>query len=62
MKVHEPWFDEECLRFWDQRKQAKMQWLQDPNKSNVDNLNKVRREASKYFRNKKTEYLKAKID
>ena len=25
--------------FLDQRKQAKMQWLQDPNQSNVDNLN-----------------------
>jgi len=36
-----------------------MQWLQDTNKSSVDNLNNVRREAS---RNKKKEYLKAKID
>jgi hypothetical protein len=25
-----PWFDEECLRFLDQRTQAKMQWVQDP--------------------------------
>jgi hypothetical protein len=30
-----------------------MQWLQDPNKSNVDNLNSVRRETSRHFRNKK---------
>jgi len=36
--------------------------LQDPNQSNVDNLNYVRCEASKHFRNKKKEYLKAKID
>jgi hypothetical protein len=36
-KQHKPWFDE-CLQFLDQRKQAKMQWLQDPNISNVDNL------------------------
>jgi len=28
--------------FLDQRKQAKMQWLQDPNQSNVDNLNNVK--------------------
>jgi hypothetical protein len=28
----------------------------------VDNLNNVRREASKHFRNKEKEYLKAKID
>ena len=29
---------------------------------NVDNLNTVRRETSRHFRKKKTEYLKAKID
>jgi hypothetical protein len=39
-----------------------MQWLQNPNLSNVDNLNNVRREASRHFRNKKKEYLKAKIN
>jgi len=38
-----------------------MQRLRDPNHSNVDNLNNVRREASKHFRNKMKEYLKAKI-
>jgi len=38
-----------------------MHWLQDPNQSNVDNLNSVRREASRKFRNKKKEYLKAKF-
>jgi hypothetical protein len=43
-------------------KQAKMQWLQNPNQSNVDNLNNVRREASRHFRNKKKEYLKSKIN
>jgi len=39
-----------------------MQWLQDPNQSNVHNLNDVICEASRHFRNKKKEYLKAKID
>jgi hypothetical protein len=39
-----------------------MQWLQDPNHSNVYNLNNVRREASRHFRNNKKEYLKIKID
>ena len=40
-----------------------MQWLQDVNqKKNVDNLNSVRREASRHFRNKKKEYLKGKMD
>ena len=39
-----------------------MQWLQDPNQSNVDNLNNVRLEAIGQFRNIKKEYLKAKIE
>ena len=62
MKQHKPWFYEECLRFLDQRKQAKLQWIEDPSQSNVDNLNNVRSEASRHFRNKKKEYLKAKIE
>ena len=33
-------------------KQNKMQWIQDPSQSNVDNLNNVRREVSRHFRNK----------
>ena len=56
------WFDEECLGFLDQRKQAKMQWVQDPSQSNVDNLNSVRHEVSRHFRNKKKAYLRAKIE
>jgi len=39
-----------------------MQWLQDPNHSNVDNLNNVRGAASRHFRNKEKEYLEVKID
>jgi len=39
-----------------------MQWLQDPNQSNVENPNNVICDASRHFRNKKTEYLKATID
>jgi hypothetical protein len=61
-KQHKPFFDEECSQFLDQRKQAKMQWLQYPNQSNSDNLNNSRHEASRHFRNKKREYLKAKIN
>ena len=62
LKQHKPWFAEKCLDFLDQRKQAKMQWVQNPNQSNVDNLNNVRHEVSRHFRNKKEEYLKAKIE
>ena len=39
-----------------------MQWIQDPSRSNVDNLNNVRRDTSRHFRNKKKAYLKAKIE
>jgi hypothetical protein len=39
-----------------------VQWLQDRNQSSLDNLNDARREACRYFRNKKMEYLKAKIN
>ena len=39
-----------------------MQWLQNPNQSNVDNLNNVMCEASKHFTNKEMNYRKAKID
>jgi hypothetical protein len=46
----------------DQRKQAKLQWLQDPREINGNNLNKVRRETSRHFRNKTREYLKGKIN
>jgi len=61
-KQNKPWFDEECLGFLDQRKRAKIQWVQDPSQSNVDNLNKVRREVGRHFRNKKKAYLRAKIE
>jgi hypothetical protein len=33
LKQHKAWLDEECLCFLDQRKQAKMQWLEDPNQT-----------------------------
>ena len=36
LKQHKPWFDEECLGFLDQRKQAKMQCVEDISKTNVD--------------------------
>jgi len=39
-----------------------MQWIHDPSQSNVHNLNNVRRDASRHFRNKKKAYLKAKIE
>jgi uncharacterized protein YaaR (DUF327 family) len=62
LKKPKAWFDERCSKLLDQRKQAKLQWLQDPIEINGDNLNNVRREESRYFRNKKREYLNDKIN
>jgi O-succinylbenzoate synthase len=55
LKQHKAWLDEEYLPFLDQRKQVKVQWLQDANQSNVGNVNNVKREASRRLRNKKKE-------
>jgi len=60
LRQQNPWLDEECLRFLDQRKQAKIQWLQDPNQSNVDNLKNARRESNRHCRNKKKKYKACK--
>ena len=48
-KQHKPWFDKECVDFLDQRKQAKMQWIQDPSQSNVDNLNNINNNNNIYL-------------
>ena len=62
LKQHKLQFDEECSGFLDQRQQAKLQWVDDPSESNVDNLSIVRLEVSKHFRNKKKAYPKYKIE
>jgi len=62
LKQDKLWFHEECFGFLDQRKQAKMRCYKIQIKKNLDNLNGVRCEASRHFRNKKDEYLIAKID
>jgi len=62
LKQNKPSFVEECLDFLDQRKRVKMQRIQDPSQRNVDILNNVRREVSRYFRDKKKAYLRAKIE
>jgi hypothetical protein len=55
LKKHMPWFYEGCLKLLDQRKQAKLQWLQDPSEINGNNLNNVRHKASRHFGNRKKE-------
>jgi hypothetical protein len=54
--------DEGCPKLVDQRKRGKLQWLQNLNEKNGVNLKIVRREASLYFKNKKRECLKDKIN
>jgi hypothetical protein len=58
LKKHKPWFDEGCSKLLEQRKEAKLQWLQDRSKINGDNLNNIRQETRRHFRNKKRTYLK----
>jgi hypothetical protein len=50
------------IKILDQRKQAQLQWLQDPSEINGDNQNNVRCETSRYFTNTNREYLNDKID
>jgi hypothetical protein len=56
LKKHKPWFNKGCSKLLDQRKQAKLNWLQDPNKINGANLNNIGCGVSRHFRNKKREY------
>jgi hypothetical protein len=62
LKKHKPWFHKGCSKLLDPSKQAKLQWLQDPSEINADNLNNVKREASRHFRIKKRKYLRDKIN
>jgi hypothetical protein len=62
LKKHEPWIEEGCSKLSEQKKQAKLQWLHDTSEINGNYLNNVRSEGSRYFRNKKGEYLKDKIN
>ena len=62
MQQHKSRFDKVGLRFLDQMKQDKMQWLWEPNQSNAGNLYNVRRETIRHFGNKQNEYLRAKIN
>jgi hypothetical protein len=43
----------EYSKLVDRKKQAKLEWLQDPSEVTEDNLCDVRREASRHFRKRK---------
>jgi hypothetical protein len=51
-----------CSKLLYQGKQAKLQWLQNPSKTNGDNLNNVRHKTGRPYWNKMREYLKQKIN
>jgi hypothetical protein len=61
-KKHKRWLDEGFSKLIDQRKEAKLQGLQDPSEIDGDNLNNVSHGARRYVTNKKREYLKDKIN
>ena len=44
------------------RKQAKLNWLHEPNEINLENLGNIRRETSRILKNKKREYFKEKTN
>jgi hypothetical protein len=56
-KKQKLWLGEGCSELLDHVKEAKFQRLQDPSEINGDNLNNVRYDAIRHFRNKKREYL-----
>jgi hypothetical protein len=62
LKLNKPWFDDECSKLIGQWNQAKLQWLLNPSHINGDNLQNLRRETNRIFRNKKIEYLKGTIN
>jgi hypothetical protein len=45
LKKYKPWFYKGCSELLDQRKQAKLQWLQNPSEINGDNLKNERMKA-----------------
>jgi hypothetical protein len=50
----------ECSKLLEQRKKTKLQWLQNTSQMTGTNLNNVRHETSRTFRNKKREELETK--
>jgi hypothetical protein len=46
LKHNKPWFDDECSKLIDKRKQAKLQWLQNSGQINGNNLQNFKRKTS----------------
>ena len=61
VKKKKPWFDEDCSKVGERRKQAKLKFLQYPTQFRRDNYHNETRETSRTHRNKKRDYLKGKL-
>jgi hypothetical protein len=61
-KHNKPWFDDECSKLIDPWRQAKLQWLQNPSQISGDDVQNLKHETSRTFRNKKREYMKGRIN
>jgi hypothetical protein len=46
---NKPWFDKQCSKLFDKRKQAKLLWLHNPSQTNRANVDNARCEASTTF-------------
>jgi hypothetical protein len=62
LKKHRSWFDEGCPELLNQRKEAKLQWLQYQNKINGNDVNYTNNETSENFGNEKKECLNNKTN
>jgi hypothetical protein len=49
-KENTPLLHKGYSKLLDQRKQARLQWLQDPSQINGDKFNNITRESNRYFR------------
>jgi hypothetical protein len=50
-QFNKPWFDDECSKLIDEQEEAKLQWLQNLSQISGDNLQNIRHEISRTFRN-----------
>ena len=53
IKKSKPWFEEKCKALHEDRKRARLQWLQNRTEANVNNYNEAKQLASRGFRQKK---------
>jgi hypothetical protein len=51
LKYNKPWFDDECSKLIDQQRQATLKLLQNPRQINEDNLENLRHNNIRTFRN-----------